>query len=94
MPSSQHEFLSGVLADARSKGHEWVQLVRFRNGGNSPRNWDRCRVINGRPSLMGRCIGSGMVLGSWRFDVRVDDLEAWLKAHTPLREENSNGCPP
>lgn len=68
------------LRDAKAKAHEFVLLVGYRRGGNSPKNWSRCRVISGRPSLMGRCVGPGAIVGSWKYDVRVDELEAWLKA--------------
>jgi len=60
---------------ARSKGHEYVQLVILRQ--NSPRNWTRARVC---PGLFGKCIGAtGRFPGEWLFDVRVDAIEAWLK---------------
>lgn len=72
------KFLRDALANAQARGHEWVQLVAWR--GNSPKRWDRCRVISSKPCLMGRCIGAGAIVGQWRFDVRVSELEAWLKA--------------
>jgi len=70
--------LAAKLSDAKSKGHEWVLLVKYTRGGNSPRTWDRCRIVSGRPSLMGRCVGPGAIVGSWLFDVRAVDLEKWL----------------
>jgi hypothetical protein len=73
------ETLTAALVDGQVEGRGYVLLVRYGRGGNSPRNWSRCRVISGKPSLMGRCVGPGAVVGSWLYDVRVDDLEKWLK---------------
>jgi hypothetical protein len=75
--------LADALANAKARGHEWVQLVRTTRGGNSPRNWTRARVISARPSLHGRCIGAGNICGSWIFDVRIAELESFLEAHRP-----------
>lgn len=77
--------LRDALANAKAREHEWVQLMAWR--GNSPKPWDRCRVISGKPCLMGRCIGPGNIVGQWRFDVRVSELEAWLKATAERRGE-------
>jgi hypothetical protein len=68
--------LRDKLVDAKARGHNYVQIVKW--SGNSPRNWERARIVSGRPSLMGRCIGAGHICGQWRFDVRVEDLERWL----------------
>ncbi len=74
------QHLADALASALARGHEWVQLVHFRRGGNSPKNWDRCLVVRGKPSLYGRCIGAGVAMGSWRVEVKTADLEAFLIA--------------
>jgi hypothetical protein len=74
------EMLRAKAADSRAKGHEYVQLIKCWQ--RSPKNWDRARVIPSKPALMGRIIGAtGRHPGEYLVDVKLDELEAWLKAH-------------
>jgi hypothetical protein len=71
--------LSAKAADSRAKGHEYVRFTK--NWQRSPRNWDRARLITGKPSLMGRIVGAtGVFPGEYLVDVKLVELEAWLKA--------------
>jgi hypothetical protein len=72
-----YDFIRERVVNARNRGHEYIQLVVRR--GNSPKNWERARIIRGTPSLFGRCIGAtGVIPGDWLFDVKVVDAQAWL----------------
>lgn len=74
--------LSAKAADSRAKGHHHVKLIK--RWQRSPRNWDRARVIPGKPCLMGRVVGAtGRWPGEYLVDVKLDELEAWLKAVSP-----------
>jgi hypothetical protein len=71
--------LKARIAFCRANGLEYILLVKSTSGGNSPKNWTRCRVMPGKPALMGRCVGAGQHIGQWLFEVTVDELEAWMK---------------
>ena len=75
--SERIEFLRAKAIDARELGHEHVQLVKYLR--RPPKTWDRVRVVTGKPSLMGKCIGAtGHAPGQYLFDVKLVELEAWL----------------
>lgn len=72
------ESLRAKAAASRALGHEYVQLTK--NWQRSPRNWDRVRLITGKPSLMGRIVGAtGRRPGEYLVDVKLVELEAWLQ---------------
>ena len=70
--------LRSKLHHALAHGHEHVILTAPKK--SSPRNWDRCTVVAGKPGLWGRCVGQAQD-NRFVFDVKTAELEAFLVAH-------------
>lgn len=85
--TNKPDWLLARIAEVKANGGEYIQLVKCRRGGNSPKNWSRARIEPGRPSLWGKSIGPGRILGSWLFDVKITDAEAWLAGNFEVRSE-------